>query len=186
RATECVWWGSRTWSWRSREGCTVTPRPLRSWSTRSPGCLLHRPGWPSWPSSRRRPRAPRCEVGLRRADARCLLQPQLLDCCLAHLELLDLSGHGHRELVDELPVPRDLVAADPATAVRGQVVAGKRRALAESHPCHDLFAVLFTGHSEHLDVGDVRVAVEELLHLARVDVFATADDHVFDPPHDVQ
>src|SRR5207249_11639321 len=56
---------------------------------------------------------------------------------------------------------------------------------AELDPGHDLLAVLLGGNADHLDVGDVGVRVEKLLHFARVDVLAAADDHVLDPADDV-
>src|SRR5207244_4278619 len=45
--------------------------------------------------------------------------------------------------------------------------------------------VLRVRYADHLYVGDVRVGVEELLDLARVDVLSAADDHVLDPADDV-
>ena len=40
-------------------------------------------------------------------------------------------------------------------------------------------------HAHHLDVGDLRMGVEELLDLPRVDVLAAADDHVLDAADDL-
>src|SRR3954469_17303141 len=51
-----------------------------------------------------------------------LRQAQLLHCRVAHLELLDLAGDGHRELVDEQHVLRHLVVGDLVGAVLAQLV----------------------------------------------------------------
>src|SRR4029077_11820361 len=45
--------------------------------------------------------------------------------------------------------------------------------------------VLLGGNPDHLHVRDIRVAVQELFDLARIDVLAAADDHVLDPADDV-
>src|SRR3954447_5801116 len=113
-------------------------------------------------------------------------QPELLDRLLAQLELLDLAGHGHRELVHHLNVARRLVVGDPALAERGHRLAVQRGAAAGDDAGHQLLAVAGVGHAHDLDVGDVRVRHQELLDLARVDVLAAADDHVLDAPDDLQ
>src|SRR4029077_10508716 len=66
-----------------------------------------------------------------------------------------------------------------------ELVARHRRALAELDPGHDLLAVLLRRHPDDLDVRDVGMRVQEFLDLARVDVLAAANDHVFDPADDV-
>src|SRR4051794_29580318 len=45
-------------------------------------------------------------------DLGCALEAELADRGLAHLELLDLPGHGHRVLVDEADVARHLRLRD--------------------------------------------------------------------------
>ena len=54
------------------------------------------------------------------------LQPELGDRLLAHDELLDLAGDGHRELGHELDVARDLVVGDLALAELADLL-GRRR-----------------------------------------------------------
>src|SRR5258708_664235 len=44
---------------------------------------------------------------------------------VAHDEFLDLAGHRHRELVDELDVARDLVVGDLALAEAADLVASQ-------------------------------------------------------------
>src|SRR5215210_5923610 len=119
-------------------------------------------------------------------DGRGVLEAELLDRHLAQLELLDLAGDGHRELVDGRDVARDLVAGDLAVAVPGDRVAVDRGVAARDDPGHQLLAVALVGDADDLHVGDVRVAVEELLDLARIEVLAAADDHVLDAPDDPQ
>src|SRR3989337_2729861 len=103
---------------------------------------------------------------------------------LAHLDLADLAGDGHGELVDDLEVARHLVVGDLAPAEG--LEAGERElvALPQPHPGADLLAVLGIGHADDLHVSDGWVGVEELLDLARVDVLAAPDDHVLDAPRD--
>src|SRR5207245_2255488 len=68
--------------------------------------------------------APRTRRDLGGSDPGGLLQAELLDRGLAHLELLDLPRDRHRECVHELPVARDLVGRDLALAPCGQLFAG--------------------------------------------------------------
>src|SRR5579859_3245446 len=79
---------------------------------------------------------------LRGGHPGCLLESELLDCDLAHLELLDLARDGHRERVGELPIARDLECRDLAFAPCGELVAGDGSALPQLDPGHHLFAVL--------------------------------------------
>src|SRR5215468_3621040 len=46
---------------------------------------------------------------LRRRHAGCLLEAEHLDGGLPHLELLDLACDGHREVVGDVDIARDLV-----------------------------------------------------------------------------
>src|SRR5687768_1920802 len=104
---------------------------------------------------------------------------------LPHLDLPDLAGDGHRELVDQQDISRDLVmgkfaARELADLLRIQVSGS----VPELDPGAQLLAVLLIRYADHLDVLDVGMGVQELLDLARVDVLPTADDHVLDPAHD--
>src|SRR6516165_3284218 len=58
---------------------------------------------------------------LRRRHAGGLLEAELLDGGLPHLELLHLACDGHRELVGDMDVARDLVVRDPTFAERPQL-----------------------------------------------------------------
>ena len=60
-----------------------------------------------------------------------------------------------------------------------------RRARADLDPRHQLLAVALVGDADDLHVLDVGVGEQELLDLPRVHVLAAADDHVLDPPDDV-
>src|SRR6476469_1898443 len=116
---------------------------------------------------------------------RCPLQVQLGDRHLAHAELLDLSGHGHRERIDEFPVCRNLVARDATLTKSGQRLSGKTGVGARADPRHHLLAISLARYADHLGVDDVSVREEILLDFARVDVLAAADDHVLDAADDV-
>src|SRR5205823_7326598 len=104
---------------------------------------------------------------------------------LPHLELLDLAGDGHRELVGEPDVAGHLVVGDLALAEVLDGLLGDGGAWADLDPGHELLAVLDVGDADHLDVGHVGVGVEELLDLPGIDVLSTADDHVLDAADDV-
>ncbi len=114
------------------------------------------------------------------------LQAELGDAHLSHLDLANLAGDGHRELVDDAHVPRDLLVGDTAAAEgpHGRGVEGGRTG-AQADPGHQLLAVAVVGHADDRHVLDVGVAVEELLDLAGVDVLAAPDDQVLDAPDDV-
>ena len=65
-----------------------------------------------------------------------LTRPSSSIAGLAHLELLDLAGDGHRERVDELDVARDLVVGDlpAAELAHSSSVQRRRRAAARPRP----------------------------------------------------
>src|SRR5204863_9750404 len=91
-----------------------------------------------------------------------------------------------RKRVDDLPVPRDLVAGDSPTARRRETLGRRDQPVAQLDPGHGLLAVARIRDTDHLDLTDLWQAVEELLDLAGIDVLAAADDHVLDPPDDAQ
>src|SRR5215472_14343182 len=120
-------------------------------------------------------------------SSRGLLQAEveLVDRLLAHQKLLDLAGHGHWETVDEFDVARDLVMGDLSLAESTDFFGGRALAVAQAHPGAEFLAIAQVGNADHLDVLDFRVTVEELLDLARIDVFTAADHHVLDPADDI-
>src|SRR5437588_6872363 len=77
---------------------------------------------------------------LGRLDAGCPFEAELGDGDLAHLELLDLAGDGHRELVGRLPVAGDLEVGKALPAEVSEFVVGGTVALAEREPGHQLLA----------------------------------------------
>src|SRR4051794_11023167 len=86
------------------------------------------------PQTRRRIRPPTLYRCRRLASS----QPELLDRELAHVELLDLAGDGHRIVVDDLPVAGDLEGGDAAAAGGGELLPGDGGAVAQPDPGHDL------------------------------------------------
>src|SRR6516162_11080875 len=75
---------------------------------------------------------------------------------------------------------RDLALAEGADLFHGDDLS-----VAQAHPGAELFAVARIRDADDLHVLDLWVAVEKLLDLARVNILAAADHHVFDPAHDV-
>src|SRR5262249_40513207 len=61
-------------------------------------------------------------------------QAQFLHDLLAHDELLDLAGHGHREFLDEIDIARDLVMRDLALAEGAHAVRVQALARAQLDP----------------------------------------------------
>src|SRR5689334_9951945 len=113
------------------------------------------------------------------------LQPEPRLDRVSHHEFLDLAGHGHRELVDEFDIARDLVVRDLAVAERADLFRCQRLARAYAHPCAELLAIAIVGDAEHLHVLDLGMAIQELLDLARIEVLAATDHHVLDAADDV-
>ena len=95
---------------------------------------------------------------------------------ISTLRTLPVTVSG--EVVDELHIARDLVVrgsrvqkARTDSAVKGSAP------LMHADPRAQL-AILHIGNADDLGVDDVGVGVEEFLDLPRIDVLATADDHV--------
>src|SRR3984893_19111697 len=112
-------------------------------------------------------------------------QTQLFDHLLAHQEFLDLAGDRHWKAIDEFNIARHLVMRDLALAKGPDFLGGRGLAIVQADPGAELLAIPRVGHTDHLHILDLRVAVEKLLDLARIDVLAAADHHVLDPPDDV-
>lgn len=67
----------------------------------------------------------------------------------------------------------------------GQVLSCERLTRICEHDLrHDLLSVTIVRDPDHLRVSNVGVSEKEFLDLSRVDVFATADEHVLDPASD--
>src|SRR5262249_9314030 len=113
------------------------------------------------------------------------VEPEFGDHAFAHDEFLDLSGHRHREFVDEFDVARHLIVRDLIAAEGANFLFARAHAGAQLDPGANLLAIAIVGDADHLHVLDLRMAIEEFLNLARIDVFATADDHVLDAADDV-
>ena len=59
---------------------------------------------------------------------------------------------------------------------------GRAGPLRQHHPGHQLFPVFFIGDPDHIDIGNLRMVVEELLDLAGIDILPAPDHHVLQPP----
>src|SRR6266850_6951018 len=104
---------------------------------------------------------------------------------LAHDELLYLAGDSQRELGNEPDMAGNLVLGDLAAAEVADLQVGGDRAGSELQPGADFLSVFLVRYAEYLHRLDFRVPVEELFDLAREDVFAAADQHVFQTARDV-
>src|SRR6266571_1464213 len=112
-------------------------------------------------------------------------KPRGFNSVLAQHELLYLAAGRHGVGLHELEVARDLLAADLPFTVLAHLLLAELLA----HPGQDhrqqLFAKESIRHAEHLHVGYLGVANEELLDLAREEVLTTANHHFFEAPHDI-
>src|SRR5699024_9717511 len=83
-----------------------------------------------------------------------------LDGPLPHVDLADLAGHGHGELVGHVDVLGDLVAGQLAGGELAQRLGREvRRARPELRPGPELLPVLGVRDADDLGVEDVRVGV---------------------------
>src|SRR5512133_3431358 len=81
-----------------------------------------------------------------------VLQPQLLLHVFTDLELLDLAGHGHRELGHKANVAWHLVVRNLALAERLDVFFAQTLARLGDDPGAQLLAVFLIGDADHLHV----------------------------------
>src|ERR1700730_15259652 len=121
---------------------------------------------------------------MRSCSSRGLLQAQtqLFDHLLAHQKFLDLAGDRHWKAVDEFDMARHLVVRDLPLAKGPDLLRGRGLSGAQADPGAELLTIARVGHTDHLHILDLRMAVEELLDLARINILAAADHHVLDPP----
>ena len=102
------------------------------------------------------------------------------------LALEDLAGGALGQVVEEPDQARVLVGGDPLLDVGADLLGRQLLALVEDDRGADLLAPLVVGDADHRRFADLRVLVEHLLDLARVDVVAAADDQVLLAVDDVE
>src|SRR2546423_8792401 len=109
-----AWCTSRTAPTTPASASPITPPAARTSSPRPTDASIR----PTPPSAPRLPSA--CPTRGRRTSVGGRAEVELGDGDLPHLDLADLAGHGHREGVDHLHVPWDLVVCEPAGAELAQ------------------------------------------------------------------
>src|SRR5262245_48666731 len=97
---------------------------------------------------------------------------------LAQLALQDLARRPLRQRVAELDQARVLVGGEALAAPGDHPLGAEPRAGPADYDGLHLLAVARVGHTDHRRLEDLRVRVEHLLDLTRVDVEAAADHHV--------
>src|SRR6476469_6712903 len=102
------------------------------------------------------------------------------------LALEDLAGRALGEVVEEPDDPRVLVGGDPLLDVLADLLGRQLLAVVDDDRRADLLAPLVVGDADDRRFADLRVLVEHLLDLARVDVVAAADDQVLLAVDDVE
>ena len=100
---------------------------------------------------------------------------------LGHQLLLgELPDHGLRQFVAELHMTRTLDPRELVVEESQQLLGAQGLVLLEPHVGLGHLALVLVGHAGDRDFGDGRMAVDRLLHHARIDVVAGADDEVLD------
>ena len=80
---------------------------------------------------------------------------------------------------DEFDTPRVLECGDETPTVGDQLLLTERLFLLAAHDRMDLLPPCFVGDTDDGTLCHGFVLVNRILNLSRVDVFSTADDHVF-------
>src|SRR5688572_22015530 len=95
----------------------------------------------------------------------------------AKLQFVDLAGPGLRKRVEKLDPARNLVIDQPFSAPGKKVFRRNRPAGLQNDERDRDFAAerVFHGDGRHLE--RVRMAVENFIHLARIDVVAAGNNH---------
>src|ERR1700733_12726366 len=74
---------------------------------------------------------------------------------------------------------RNLIVRDELPAVRDQLVRGELRPSLQDHTGRHQFSPCGIWNTENCYLPDGRMIKDYALHLARIDVFTTGDDHIF-------
>src|SRR5712691_1576361 len=122
-----------------------------------------------------------CAIARPRLDARGAARPVRV----AKLALDELARGVARQRVVEGHLARDLVAGHVLAAEGDDLFGRDRGARLELDRGMDALAPLLVGNAEDGGVEDLRMPVERILHLGRVDIDARRDDHVALPVADV-
>src|SRR5205085_11075844 len=101
-------------------------------------------------------------------------------------ELLHLAAGRQRIALHQLEVARSLLVADLALTVHAQLLLGQWLTCPGNHHGEQFFAKVGIRDTHHLHLGHFGMTNEELLDLHRKEVFASANDHVFEPAYDVE
>src|ERR1035437_986557 len=115
---------------------------------------------------------------LRRRRVRQRLQSPRLNLELTNLVFLYLPAKRRRKLGDEANVFGNLVVGDLAFAEFLDLLFCSFGAGLQTHPCGHNLAQSCVGNADYLRLADLGVRVEKLLHLARIDIFSAANNHV--------
>ena len=70
------------------------------------------------------------------------------------------------------------MTGDLAVAELLDLLFGKCLSRLDLDPCHQFLAVLNVRDTDHIHVRDLRMQVQELLNLTRIEVLTAADDHL--------
>src|SRR5206468_5169372 len=89
------------------------------------------------------------------------------------------------EGIYELEVAWHLVVSNLPLTESLQLLSGNLFAGLDPNPRHDLFTVLRIRHADHLHIADFGMGIQKFLDLTRIDVFATANDHILNTAHNV-
>src|SRR5579885_1102885 len=113
------------------------------------------------------------------------LQAQVFDGLLAQDKLLHLATGGERICIDEQEIAGRFLVADASLAEVPQFLLGQFLAVARAHRGYQFLAKKFIGDAEYLHIGNFGMPDEKLFDLGGEDVFAAANDHIFQAPNNV-
>src|SRR3954451_24987767 len=111
-----------------------------------------------------------------RLNLRRVLKPQVDDRLFPNLELLNFSRNGRRKTIHKLPVPRRLEMRERRAAELTQLVLRRLLGALEFDPSEHLLAPPRVRHADDLHLRHRWVLVQSLFDLARINVFAAADN----------
>src|SRR5205807_8849459 len=102
-----------------------------------------------------------------------------LPVLLAQFALEDLAVSVLGQLRDKLDRPWFLIAGQVLPAEGIYFLLSYRHARTQCYNRLDTFAPQWVGNTDHCDFVDRRVLEQDLLDLPRVDIIASANDHIF-------
>ena len=117
---------------------------------------------------------------LRRLNPRRVFQTPILNLDFPNPKLLNLPRHRHRKRLHESNILRHLEVCDPTPAELPDLLLCRR--LFQPDPSRNRLAESYIGEPHHLHFRNLRMRVQKLFDLSRLDIFTGPYDHVLPSP----